>query len=531
MTDSYGPHTATWRALERDAGQVSRIADLFASDPGRFERFSAEAGGLLLDFSRQRLDEAALAGLIEIARDTGVPRWIERMFAGEKINNTENRAALHIALRRPSARELRLDGADVMPLVEAERAKMGELADSLHAGELRGVTGRPIGTIVNIGIGGSDLGIAMAVQALAERIKPGLTVHCVSNIDGVALSHVLATADPETTLFVICSKTFTTLETLTNASAARDWLIAHGGPAAVAAQCVAVSTNHRAMDAFGIAPDRRFTIWDWVGGRYSLWSAVGLTVALAVGRESFADLLRGAHDMDEHFANAPLDRNLPVLLALIGIWNRNFLAIPAHAVLPYDDHLARFPAYLQQLEMESNGKSVRRDGRPVECSTCPVIFGEPGSNAQHSFFQLLHQGTDVVSVDFLLPAKSLVGRQAAQDLAADNCLAQAWAFAAGDPTAASHPGRSPDSHRCYPGDRPSSLILFERLDPATLGRLVALYEHKVFVQGVIWDVNSFDQFGVELGKRLAAELSRAGAAETNDPAAIAGALAQLRRFR
>jgi glucose-6-phosphate isomerase len=530
MTDHYGPHTATWKSLDRDARNVGRIADLFAADSGRFERFSAEAVGLLLDYSRQRLDEAALARLIELAHVTGVTRWIQRMFAGEKINNTENRAALHVALRRPSVLPIRIDGEDVMPLVEAERAKMGELSDSLHAGELHGATGRPIDTIVNIGIGGSDLGIAMAVQALAERIRPGIAVHCVSNIDGVALSHVLATADPETTLFVICSKTFTTLETLTNASAAREWLIAHGGPAAIAAQCVAVSTNHRAMDVFGIAPDRRFTIWDWVGGRYSLWSAVGLSVALAIGRESFAELLQGAHELDEHFVSTPLDRNLPVLLALIGIWNRNFLAIPAHAVLPYDDHLARFPAYLQQLEMESNGKSVRRDGAPVECATCPVVFGEPGSNAQHSFFQLLHQGTDIVSVDFLLPAKSLVGRQAAQDLAAENCLAQAWAFAAGDP-AARHAGRSSDSHRHYAGDRPSSLILFDRLDPAALGSLVALYEHKVFVQSVIWDVNSFDQFGVELGKRLASELSRAGDMGNEDPAVIAGVLSQLRRLR
>jgi glucose-6-phosphate isomerase len=529
---SYGPRTAAWKSLEGKGRNMRAIADLFATDPGRFKRFSMEAAGLLLDFSRQRLDEAALEGLLDLARGTGVRGEIERMFAGEKINNTENRAALHVALRRPAARSIRIDGKDVMPLVEAERAKMRDLADSLHAGEIRGAQGRPIDTIVNIGIGGSDLGIAMAVQALAESVRPGLAVHCVSNVDGVALSHVLASADPATTLFVICSKTFTTAETLTNANAARDWLLAHGGAAAVAAQCVAVSTNDRAMDAFGIAPNRRFTIWDWVGGRYSLWSAVGLTVALAIGSQAFDSLLRGAHAMDEHFSVARLDENLPVLLALIGIWNRNFLAIPAHAVLPYDDHLARFPAYLQQLEMESNGKSVRRDGGPVECATCPVIFGEPGSNAQHSFFQLLHQGTDVVSADFLLPATSLVGRQPAQNLAAANCVAQAWALAAGDPAAASGPGRATDAHRRYPGNRPSSLILFDRLDSETLGALVALYEHKVFVQGVIWDINSFDQFGVELGKRLASELASAGrAGGADDPVMIAGALAWLRRLR
>ena len=426
---------------------------------------------------------------------------------------------------------MRVGAEDVMPLVEAERVKMRRLADSLHAGELRGATGRPIDTIVNIGIGGSDLGIVMAVQALAERIKPGLKVHCVSNIDGVALAHALAASNPETTLFVICSKTFTTLETLTNANVARDWLLAHGGAKAVAAQCLAVSTNAAAMDAFGIAPDRRLAFWDWVGGRYSLWSAVGSTVALAIGAEAFDELLHGAHQMDQHFATALPEDNLPVLLALVGIWNRNFLNIPAHAVLPYDDHLARFPAYLQQLEMESNGKSVRRGGGPVECATCPVIFGEPGSNAQHSFFQLLHQGTDLVSADFLLPARSLVDRQAAQDLAAANCLAQSWAFAAGDPAGPDPAGHPPDPHWRYAGNRPSTLILFEKLDPATLGKLVALYEHKVFVQGVIWDVNSFDQFGVELGKRLASELARAVIADGEDPGMIAGALERLRGFR
>jgi glucose-6-phosphate isomerase len=424
---------------------------------------------------------------------------------------------------------IEVGGRNVMPLVEAERAKMRALADALHAVELKGATGRPLDTVVNIGIGGSDLGVVMAVQALAEQVRPGLSVHCVSNIDGVALAHVLAAADPATTLFVICSKTFTTLETLTNANAARDWLLAAGGAAAVAAQCVAVSTNHAAMDAFGIAPDRRFTICDWVGGRYSLWSAVGLTVALAIGADAFDEFLAGAHRLDEHFETAPLEQNLPVLLALVGIWNRNFLDIPAHAVLPYDDHLARFPAYLQQLEMESNGKSVRRGGGPVECATCPVIFGEPGSNAQHSFFQLLHQGTDIVSADFLLPAKSLVGRQGQQDLAAANCLAQVWALAGGDPEAADPSGDPPDPQRSYAGNRSSTLLLFEQLDPATLGKLIALYEHKVFVQGVIWDINSFDQFGVELGKRLASELAGAVRGVGEPPALVAGALEWLRR--
>jgi glucose-6-phosphate isomerase len=525
LGETYGPRTEAWRSLNRCAAALREgsIAGLFRADPRRFERFSCEAEGLLLDFSRQLLDAAALEALVALARETQVPRWIELMFEGHPINNTEDRPALHVALRRRSDRPLYAYGEDVMPLVEAERAKMRSLANALHAGELRGYTGKPITDVVNIGIGGSDLGIVMAVQALAEHRLPGLGVHFVSNVDGVALAHVLGRVNPETTLFVICSKTFTTLETLVNARAAREWLLAAGGPAAVAAQCVAVSTNESAMDEFGIAPERRLAIWDWVGGRYSVWSAVGLTVALAVGWPVFEQFLAGGAALDEHFRRAPLARNLPVLLALLGVWNRNFLGAPSHAVLPYDDHLARFPAYLQQLEMESNGKSVRRGGEPVECATCPVIWGEPGSNAQHSFYQLLHQGTERVSIDFLLPARSAVGRQEQQDLAAANCLAQAWALAEGDFSAAE---RSP--HQRYPGNRPSSLLLFERLDAATLGKLVALYEHKVYVQGVIWDVNSFDQWGVGLGKRLASELAPAVAGDlSRAPAAVSGALAAL----
>jgi glucose-6-phosphate isomerase len=529
---TYGPHTAAWRRLEQAAAaiQSQSITDLFARNPMRFERFSVEAQGLLLDISRQRLDETGLKALLDLAVETDVPGAITRMFSGEPINNTENRAALHVALRRPAGMPIAIDGEDVMPHVEAERVKIRQMADRLHAGELKGATGRAIDTIVNIGIGGSDLGTVMAVAALAEHRQSGLQVYCVSNIDGVALTHVLGKSDPETTLFVICSKTFTTLETLTNAKAARDWLIEHGGEAAVAAQCVAVSTNQQAMDRFGIAHDKRFAIWDWVGGRYSLWSAVGLTIALAIGSKNFDAMLTGAHHIDEHFETELLDQNLVVWLALIGIWNRNFLDISSHVVLPYDDHLARFPAFLQQLEMESNGKSTRRNGEPVECATCPAVWGEPGSNAQHSFFQLLHQGTEIVSADFLLPVKSLVGRQAAQDLAAANCLAQSWAFAGGDPAAAKDRRNANDPHRDYGGDRPNSLLLFEALDPATLGKLIALYEHKVFVQGVIWDVNSFDQFGVELGKRLASQLNDAVRGEGDDPELIAGALKRLRRI-
>jgi glucose-6-phosphate isomerase len=340
----------------------------------------------------------------------------------------------------------------------------------------------------------------------------------------VQLAHVLATVDPARTLFVICSKTFTTLETLENAKALRERLLELGGEAAVAAQCVAVSTNHAAMDAFGIAADRRLAMWDWVGGRYSLWSAVGLTLALAIGWQQFDAFLAGAHAMDAHFERAPLRENLPVLLALIGVWNRNFLGAASHAVLPYDYHLHRLPAYLQQLEMESNGKSVRRNGEPVECATCPVIWGEPGNNAQHAFYQLLHQGTEQVSMDFILPGRSAVGRQPQHDLAIANCLAQTMALAEGRAAA--------DPHRSYAGNRPSSLILFKQLDPRTLGRLIALYEHKVFVQGAIWDINSFDQWGVELGKQLASELSNAVSNPAVEaPVTVRQALSYLHRWR
>jgi len=516
---SYGPRTRAWQALSRSAERCKNLSikGMFDAEPERFSSFAFESQGLCLDFSRQRIDGEALSELVALAEQTSVSEAVTRMFAGESINNTENRPALHIALRRPVDASMEVGGQDIMADVEAEREKMRGLVLELESGKLLGYTGRPITTIVNIGIGGSDLGIAMAVEALAEYRLPGVGVHFISNIDGVDLAHVLRRVDPETTLFVICSKSFTTLETLTNARAVREWLYDHGGDAAIAAQCVAVSTHHAAMDQFGIATDRRIAMWDWVGGRFSLWSAVGLTIALCIGWQRFADLLDGAYSMDEHFRTAPLESNLPVLLALIGVWNRNFLGAGSHAVLPYDDHLARLPAFLQQLEMESNGKSVRRNGEPVECATCPIVWGEPGSNAQHSFYQLLHQGTETVSIDFLLPRHGGVGRPEQHALAIANCLAQTWALAAGDPA-----GGARSAHQHYPGSRGSTLILFDRLDPATLGQIVALYEHKVFVQGLIWDINSFDQYGVELGKRLASVLT--ASREAQKPAEIAGAI-------
>ena len=525
----YAPESAAWRdlaAASRNISDCNRpLSAATDANQDRYAEFSFESDGLVLDLSRQRIDREILNQLVDLGHQVAVADWRARMFSGDCINNTEGRPALHVALRRPEADALIVDGQNLMPIVEQERQKIRQLSAAVHAGELRGFTGQAIRNVVNIGIGGSDLGIVMAVQALAEDCASNIAVHCVSNIDGVAMSHLLKKLDPETTLFVICSKTFTTLETLTNASLAREWLLGHGGSAAVSAQCIAVSTNDSAMDEFGIAPDLRLSIWDWVGGRFSLWSAIGLSIALAIGPHGFDQFLAGGHALDRHFEAADLDENLPFLLAMVGVWNRNFLGCASHVVLPYDDHLGRFPAYLQQLEMESNGKSVRRNGEPVQCETAPAIWGEPGSNAQHSFMQLLHQGTDLFSADFILPARSRVGQQAAQDLAIANCLAQAWALAGGDPD-----GDDPDTHKRYPGGRPSTLIMFEKLDPSTLGQLIALYEHKVFVQGIVWDVNSFDQWGVQLGKRLAGRLGPFVTDPTAAPESVAGSLRRLASF-
>jgi glucose-6-phosphate isomerase len=414
----------------------------------------------------------------------------------------------------------------------------------VHEGRVTGAKGTRFTDVVNIGIGGSDLGIVMATEALGRYRNRAIRLHCVSNIDGVELSEVIQQVNPATTLFVICSKTFTTQETLSNANAAREWLIGELGEAAVARHFVAVSTNHGAMDAFGIAPESRFTMWDWVGGRYSLWSAVGLSIALALGMSIFELILQGGHDMDEHFRTAPLERNLPVLMGLIGVWNNNFLAHDSLAVLPYDRRLHRFPAYLQQLEMESNGKSVTRDGHAIGYSTGNVVWGEPGNNAQHSFFQLLHQGTARVAMDFIAPANASSRFQNQHDLALANCFAQAEAFAFGQTELQvredlSAKGVAEDEivrllpHKVHVGNRPSSLILFPRLGPRTLGRLIAWYEHKVFVQSVIWDVNPFDQWGVELGKKLATPMAagiQSGSLASGAPH-LQALLAQVQRWR
>jgi glucose-6-phosphate isomerase len=492
---------------------------LFANDPQRAVSFSRTSElNLLFDFSRQRVDAETLRLLLALANARGLRGRIDAMFSGEKINTTENRAVLHTALRNRTERAVLVDGQDVMPEVRASLQKMRTFVEGIHGGRIHGHTGKTFTDIVNIGIGGSDLGIVMATEALAKYRNRNLRLHCVSNIDGVQLGDVLEKVDAARTLFVVCSKTFSTLETLTNAKLARQWIVDRLGDGAPARHFAAVSTNAKAMDAFLIPPQNRFTMWDWVGGRYSVWSAVGLSVALALGMDQFELMLDGGHEMDEHFRNTPFENNLPVLAGLLGVWNRNFLGLDSLAVLPYDQRLHRFPAYLQQLEMESNGKSVTLAGTALPYDSGAVLWGEPGSNAQHSFFQLLHQGTARVALDFIAPVNASSPFQQQQNLALANCFAQAQAFAFGQTEAQvrqdlAAKGTSESEiarlipHKLHPGNRPSTVILFPRLGPKTLGRLVSLYEHKVFTQSVIWGINAFDQWGVELGKKLAESLA------------------------
>jgi glucose-6-phosphate isomerase len=519
-----GPRTAAWAELTSHAARLSAVPtrELFARDPGRFERFSRENVGLFMDFSRQRYDEIVLKKLLELADGVGLRARIDAMFRGDKINTTENRAVLHVALRQPAG--ARIGGAEIEQIVMNERERMLGFAEAVRAGRITGSSKKPFGLVVNIGIGGSDLGPAMGALALEEYTGGGPTCEFVSNVDGCHLVDLLKSADPERTLFIVASKTFTTLETQTNARTAREWLKGKLGEAAIPAHFAAISVNNRAMDEFGVHPDYRFDMWDWVGGRYSLWSSIGVSLAIAIGRENFMALLAGGHEMDQHFRTAAWEDNLPVLMALAGIWNINFLKLPTLAVLPYDDRLKRFSAYLQQLEMESNGKSVMQDGKPVESETAAVIWGEPGDNAQHSFFQLLHQGTQRAALDFLVPARSSCGAQSQQNLAIANCIAQAEAFLNGqsaDTVRADLERQNLSPERLEPlipqkihqGNRPSTIVLFQRTDPATLGKLIALYEHKVFTQGAVWGINSFDQWGVELGKKLAERLIPA----VNDP--------------
>lgn len=505
-----------WRALKAHHREMAGVhmRDLFARDPDRFARFSLRLGDLLLDYSKNIITERTMALLFDLARQEGVTEQAARMFAGEKINFTEGRAVLHVALRNRSNRPILVDGQDVMPKVNRVLAHMRQFCDQVRSGAWRGYTGKPITDIVNIGIGGSDLGPVMATEALKPWWGP-IKPHFVSNVDGTHLAETLKTLDPETTLFIVSSKTFTTQETLTNARSARDWLLtAAENEKAVARHFVAVSTNAGEVKKFGIDTRNMFEFWDWVGGRYSLWSAIGLSIALTIGMDAFESMLAGAHEMDEHFRTAPLEHNLPVILALLGIWYTDFFGAETHAVLPYDQYLHRLPAYLQQLDMESNGKRVRRDRKAVDYATGPVLWGEPGTNGQHSFYQLIHHGTRLVPADFLAPIESHNPLGQHHMILLSNFFAQTEALMRGkteeearaELEAAGVRGRRLKQllpHKVFPGNRPTNSILFQKLDPPTLGKLIALYEHKVFVQGVIWNINSFDQWGVELGKQLA----------------------------
>jgi glucose-6-phosphate isomerase len=508
-----------WGAVAAHAKELvkTKLRDLSASDPKRWQNFHVEHDGWLLDISRQRITHQTLALLFDLARAVDVSGRIAAMFRGDPINTTEQRAVLHTALRSDFA-----GGPAIQAEVKACRQKLVAYVAAVRSGRKAGVTGKKFKHVVNVGIGGSDLGPLLVCDALRHEWSGDLTPHFVSNVDRTQLEDLTRTIDPAETLVIICSKTFVTQETQSNANAAREWIVGALGEKSPANHFVAVSTNGPAMDKFGIAPDHRFTMWDWVGGRYSVWSAIGLIAEIVIGSERFEEFLRGASDIDLHFTKTPFEKNLPVLLGLIGVWNRTFLSLPTLAVLPYDQRLARLPAYLQQLEMESNGKSVSLDGVHVDFATAPIVWGEPGSNAQHSFFQMLHQGTLTQALDFIAPLRGSWGGTEGQDLALKNCFAQSQAFAYGHTladveaemrkagvSAAEITRIGP--HRVHEGNRPNSLLMYPQTTARTLGQLLALYEHSVFVQGSVWGINSFDQFGVELGKKLAAGIDMTGA--------------------
>ncbi len=540
--------SAAWRALGAHHAAIEplQMRQMFRDDPARFDRFSVQLDSLLFDYSKNRIDAETIRLLVALAQQAGLTEHIERMFAGEKINSTEQRAALHTALRNRSGRPVLVDGTDVMPDVRRVLELMRGFSDAVRGGSHRGHTGKQITDIVNIGIGGSDLGPLMVCEALKHYGSPTLRAHFVSNVDGTQLAETLKTLDAETTLFVVSSKTFTTQETLTNARSARAWLVGKlGDEQAVARHFAAVSTNLKATGEFGINPANVFEFWDWVGGRYSLWSAIGLPIALFVGMDRFEELLGGAYAMDQHFRSAPLEQNIPVLMGLLGIWYGNFFGAGANAVFPYDQYLHRFPAYLQQLDMESNGKRVDRDGNPVDYDTGMVMWGEPGTNGQHAFYQLIHQGTRMIPADFLAPLHSQnpIGEHHAILLA--NCFAQTEALMLGKTEAEARAeleaqglqGAALEAllpHKVFPGNKPTNTLLFDRLDPHTLGMLIALYEHKVFTQSVVWNINPFDQWGVELGKQLAGKILpelRDGGAATPHDASTSGLIGHYRRRR
>ena len=503
-----------WKALERhhQAVRSVELRQLFAEDPKRGERLRVEAAGILLDYSKNRLTDETLRLLLELAEQAGVAAHRDAMFRGDLINETEQRSVLHVALRAPNGRSILAGGKDVVPEVHGVLERMRAFAESVRSGAFRGHTGKKLRNIVNIGIGGSDLGPAMAYDALRHYADRDLHVQFVSNVDGTDLVEALRTLDAEETLFIVCSKTFTTLETLLNARSARSWLLERlgGDSAAIAKHFVAVSTNATEVAKFGIDTNNMFGFWDWVGGRYSLPSAVGLSVMLAIGPRHFDELLAGYHELDEHFRTAPFAQNLPVLLALIGLWYDDFFGAESYAVLPYDQYLARLPAYLQQLDMESNGKRVDLTGEPVDYQTGPIVWGQPGTNGQHAFYQLIHQGTKLIPCDFIGFCRSLNPLFDHHDQLMANFFAQTEALAFGkssEEVEKEGVAAALVSHKTFPGNRPTNTLLLDALTPAALGRLIALYEHKVFVQGSIWNINSFDQWGVELGKVLAKRIA------------------------
>ena len=532
-------------ALKVSQGSAT-IAELFDAEPDRLAAFSVEAAGLLFDGSKNAVSGDTLVGLLALARDHGLEAAREAMFQGQSINTTEGRAVLHTALRADVSTGVTVGGIDCVEAAKAERQRMLAFVHKVHSGAWVGATGKPITDVVNIGIGGSDLGPVMVTEALRPYWVSGVTAHFVSNVDGQHIVDTLAGLSAETTLFIIASKTFTTQETMTNAATARSWALSAGVPEEdLHRHFVALSTNKPAVEAFGIDPENMFVFWDWVGGRYSLWSVIGLSIALAVGPEAFEALLRGAADMDHHFRTAPLADNMPVLMGLLGLWNRNALGISTHAVLPYDQHLHRFPAYLQQADMESNGKAIRKDGSMVRYATGPILFGEAGTNGQHAFYQLIHQGTDTVSTDFIAAATSHSETGDHHPKLLANFLAQPRALMIGksesdvrselDAKGLSAPevdALAP--HKVFEGNRPSNTLLMDKLTPSRLGALIALYEHKIFVQGVLWGINSYDQWGVELGKVLASDilprLEGEGTLEGLDPS-TAHLIREIRRLR
>ena len=510
----------SWKKLKTHYKEIKDVhmRDLFSQDPDRFNRFHLRFNDILVDFSKNRMTTETLTLLLKLADETGVQEAIEQMFSGEKINETENRAVLHIALRNRKQSPIYVDGEDVMPRINGVLQQMKDFCQRIQKGEWKGYTGKKITDIVNIGIGGSDLGPVMVTEALRPYAPKSIKVHFVSNIDGTHITETLKGLNPETVLIMIASKTFTTQETMTNAFSAREWFLNHAkDPVHVAKHFIALSTNRKKVEKFGIDSANMFEFWDWVGGRYSLWSAIGLSIACYIGFDNFTELLSGAHEMDMHFRKSPLDRNVPVILALIGIWYNNFFGAQTEAILPYDQYLHRFPAYFQQGNMESNGKSVGRDGRKVGYQTGPIIWGEPGTNGQHAFYQLIHQGTKLIPADFLAPAISQNPLGEHHIILLSNFFAQTEALLAGKTkdeviTELQKAGKTDEEikklylHKVFEGNKPTNSILFKKLTPKTLGSLIAMYEHKIFVQGVIWNILSFDQWGVELGKQLAQKI-------------------------